>query len=123
MLVPPKQTPAEVEHRLAAIEDDIARRRGKLVGVISVGFIAFLPVLAWIGITDLPLVLTFTGAIAFNGAFAVALARRARAASVLELHVASFINAIVTVFLARVFTPFLLAPGIAAGSIMMYLSD
>lgn len=123
MLEPPRTVPLEVEQHLAQIADLTSRRRALLVAFFAVGFLGFIPMLAWMGITDVGAVVAFSMAVLLNGAFALMIARRAKNASITELYVGVVFNAVVTAVLARMFTPFLVAPGIGAVSVMMFVAD
>jgi serine/threonine-protein kinase len=123
LLKPPHKTPAEVEQRLAAIADETSRRRSTFVATIAFGFILFLPLFMWMGIKDARWMIAFAVAVLVNGAYALTIARRKRAASPAALYVAAVLNAIVLGVVARIFSPFLVAPGIAAVGVTMFVSD
>src|SRR6188474_595193 len=123
MVEPPSSVPAEVEQRLAVIAETTSRRRSMLVALFALGYLGFLPLLMWMGIKDWGAILVFSLLVSLNGTFALTIARRKRSASVLELHLAVLFNTIVIGLIARMFSPFLVAPGIAAVGVMMFLSD
>ena len=123
MLEPPRSVPAEVEQRLARIADATTRRRANMVAFFALGLAMFLPFMAWMGITNVALVGALGAAVAVNGLFALAIARRKQQASLTMLQLSVVFDAIVVGLLARIFTPFLIAPGIAAVSVTMFLAD
>jgi hypothetical protein len=75
------------------------------------------------GIHSLKTTLVLGTLVVANSSFALMVALRKRPATVLELHVGAAIDALLIGGIAHVFSPFLLAPGIAALSVKMYLSD
>jgi eukaryotic-like serine/threonine-protein kinase len=123
VLEPPRVEPAEVAGRLAQIADATTRRRSALVAAFAVVFVGCVPLLMWMGIRDVRAVIGFGIVVAFNGLFALVIARRKKPATVVELHLGAVFNALVTAAIARMFSPFLVAPGIGAVSVLMFLSD
>jgi serine/threonine-protein kinase len=123
MLEPPRKAPVEVDQRMASIADETTRRRSMLVAMFALGFLAFLPLLVWMGLRDTRVIIAFAALVAANGLYAFRVARKESPASVLQLYVSVLLNSLVIGTVSHMFTPFLVAPGIAAVSVMMFLSD
>jgi serine/threonine-protein kinase len=123
MLEPPRKSPVEVDARMASIAEETSRRRSMLVALFALGFLAFLPLLMWMGVRDAWVVIAFTTLVAANGLHALRLAVKKSPATVAQLYVGVLLNSLVIGTVSHMFTPFLVAPGIAAVSVMMYLSD
>ena len=123
MLEPPHEVPGEVDERLAQIEEDTARAKGRVVALAFLAFLGFIPVLAWIGITDIHAVIVLTVAILLDAMFALVMSRRTRRASTADLYVTAVVNGVVIAIIARLFSPFLIAPGMAAISALIFLAD
>jgi eukaryotic-like serine/threonine-protein kinase len=123
MLEPPRRSPLEVDKRMESIADATTRRRSVLVALFAVGFLAFLPFLMWMGIRDMRIVVAFTVLVSMNGLYAFRIARMKNPASVVQLNLGVLLNSLVIGTVSHMFTPFLVAPGIAAVTVMMFLSD
>jgi serine/threonine-protein kinase len=123
MLEPPKIVPAEVEKRLFETADVTGRRRARFVAAFGVGMIAFVPLFLWMGVTNAKLMFALGLAVTANAVYALVIASRKRPASTFELHLGVVLDAIMIAFVARAFSPFLIAPGMAATSVMMLLAD
>ncbi len=118
MLEPPRTTPVEVD---ALVDDDDAtiRQGSALVGVWAyVAFLGFTPFLWWIAPSGSPYVLAITVMVLANMALCVwgASKRTYGREGLLAIG-----NAILLGIVSRAFTPFLIAPGLAAMSAMAIL--
>jgi len=114
MLEPPRETPPEVVEVMRA--DDIRETQGVArAGVWAViGAMCFVPLLYWIakpGTAFLPLV---TACLLFNGIVATHTTRSRRPRPGLMI----LANTIIVVVIARMFSPILIAPGVAASLTM-----
>ncbi len=118
MLEPPRTTPVEVE--VLVSDDDAATRQGNArAGVWGyVAFLAFTPFLWWIAPSGSPYVLAVTAMVLVNLGLCLwgASKRTYGREGLLAIG-----NAILLVIVSRMFTPFLIAPGLAAMSSMAIL--
>jgi tRNA A-37 threonylcarbamoyl transferase component Bud32 len=118
MLEPPSTTPIEVDVLIQ--DDDAATRQGNArVGVWGyVAFLAFTPLLWWIAPSGSPYVLAITLMVLVNLALCTwgAVKKTYGREGFLAIG-----NAILLVIVSRMFTPFLIAPGLAAMSAMAIL--
>jgi serine/threonine-protein kinase len=116
MLEPPRITPREVEE--AIVEDDVQTMQSHArVGVrIYVGFLVFTPLLWWIAPRGSPYVLALSALIASNLTLCW-LGARIRPLGKEGLFAVS--NMILLAIVAHTFSPFLVAPGMAATSALV----
>ena len=115
MLEPPRTMPREVEDSL--LEDDIATMQGNArVGVYAyIGFFAFLPFIWWLAPAGSPYLLVLSLLIFLNMAVCWWGSRKNPLG---KEGVIAVTNAILLVAVSRMYTPFLIAPGLAAMSAM-----
>ncbi len=119
MLQPPAVTPKAVTEELAALDLAADRRQLRLVATLSLLNIAWIPALILLGIRDVPYLTAFGIAAVLNSAGQLAALKSDR---VLRKGgwLAIVFEMANLVLLARMFTPFLLAPGLAAVSLMSF---
>jgi serine/threonine-protein kinase len=103
MLEPPKTTPPEVAREIERLDEESARRNGRIGGLAYTAFLLFLPLLFGGRFTPLAIVL-----IACVAANTVPLLMGMKGRYV------AIINIVLVAVLARMFSPFYIAPGIAA---------
>jgi len=115
MLEPPRTMPEEVEQ--AILEDDISLMQGNArVGIYAyVGFLSFLPLVWWIAPAGSPYIPVLSSLIFLNMAVCW---WGSRYNPVGKEGVISLTNALLLVAVSRMYTPFLVAPGLAAMSAM-----
>ncbi len=115
MLEPPRTMPKEVEQSI--LEDDIALMQGNArVGIYAyVGFLSFLPFVWWIAPAGSPYIPVLSSLIFLNMAVCWWGSRKN---PVGKEGVISVTNALLLVAVSRMYTPFLIAPGLAAMSAM-----
>ncbi len=110
MLEPPRETPAEVEQQIAV--DDI--RSAKVVvsaGLwVVVGALGFVPLLWWISAGGKTLLVLLATMLVADGALGLAVQRARQPRPELII----IANTLLVFVLARMFSPLLIAPGIAA---------
>ena len=123
MLEPPRTQPREVAERIAQIEGATARDKTHTVSIIVMTYAAFVPLLLWIGVRDMAWIWLFLVCTAIDGGYAWAVTRTRRSSPTTSIYIGIAINAVVTGMLARMFSPLLVAPGIAAVSMMMFAVD
>jgi len=116
MLEPPRTTPREVDDEI--LEEDVQTMRSHArVGVwLYVGFLAFTPLLWWIAPARSPYVLALSAMVACNFGLCLWGARSRPLGKEWLLAVS---NTILLAIVAHMFTPFLIAPGMAAMSVLV----
>jgi serine/threonine-protein kinase len=117
MIVPPTVTPRAVELELDAVDAHEARRQAKLAIAIYAAYLVLAPIFYALGIHDLAYLGAFAGLAALNVGLQLAATRyrsRALTGAVIVASVA-LVGA-----LARMFTPFLVAPGVGAVTLMAF---
>ena len=115
MLEPPRTMPREVEETI--LEDDVAMMQGNArVGIYAyVGFLAFLPFAWWLAPAGSPYILVLSSLIFLNMGVCWWGSRRNPLG---KEGVISLTNALLLVAMSRMYSPFLIAPGLAAMSAM-----
>ena len=115
MLEPPRTMPKEVEQTI--LEDDISLMQGNArVGIYAyVGFLAFLPFVWWLAPAGSPYIPVLSSLIFLNMAVCWWGSRKNPLG---KEGVISVTNALLLVAVSRMYTPFLIAPGLAAMSAM-----
>jgi len=119
MLEPPRTWPAEVEAELREDDEKTVRNSARVAGWSYVGFLAFLPLVWWIAPAGSPYVLALSGLVVLNMAlcwWGVHTRQTAGKAGLLAIA-----NALLLAVIARMYTPFLIAPALAAMSVMAIL--
>jgi serine/threonine-protein kinase len=119
LLAPPREVPPEVERELEAIDDDTTVTQNRLAVAAFLAYLAFVPYFAWMGaswpwLVAIAAMAVVSGVIAWIGM--TTYPRRSTPLFVLSL----VINAALIAVMARVCTPFLVAPGIAGATTMSY---
>jgi serine/threonine-protein kinase len=117
MLEPPSEVPAEVEAEIGTLEDSAMRAQARLSALAVSSYFAFFPLMYWAGFRDTWYLITGPILVAVLLVSALWLAKRPAPA----IGWTSFaLNAVVICFFARVLTPFVVAPGLALISAMIY---
>jgi eukaryotic-like serine/threonine-protein kinase len=119
MLAPPRETPAEVEAALTALDTDTARRQARLGTGAILGYLGFLPILYFIGIRDLGYLAAYIGLVVASAATTWRLSRAAAIRWPIITAVVLGQAALVALY-ARIFSPFLIAPGVAGATLMAF---
>jgi eukaryotic-like serine/threonine-protein kinase len=119
MLTPPRETPKAVVAEVAAIDEATDRRHLRMVASVSTFYLAVIPLLWFLGIHDVPYLAAFAAVSLLNtggqiGAFYSERFRR------LGWPLALFTGVALTALVARMWTPFLLAPSIVVVSLMSF---
>jgi eukaryotic-like serine/threonine-protein kinase len=119
MLTPPRETPKEVVAEVAAIDEATDRRQLRMVASVSTFYLASIPLLWFLGIHDVPYLAAFAAVSLLNtggqiGAFYSERFRR------LGWPLALLTGVALTALVARMWTPFLLAPSIVVVSLMSF---
>ncbi len=115
ILEPPRETPAKVQAELSALEDADLRSQGRFAMAAYIIYLTFVPIMVWVGVRDVPTLTLGTLAIVANIAFAFVLMRK-RTVSTAFLYTMVGSNVVLLAIAARLFSPFLVAPGIAAAT-------
>jgi serine/threonine-protein kinase len=116
MLEPPRETPREVELELAEDDSQTTRATARVGAWIYGAFAAFMPLVWWIAPHLSPIVIATTALVLVNILLCAWGARLERPERY-EWMIAITNSALVGV-VARMFTPFLIAPALAAMSVM-----
>nr|HEX4318142.1 serine/threonine-protein kinase [Kofleriaceae bacterium] len=121
MLEPPRVMPAEVAARIARQDADGARAQGRLAALTMLGYLAFLPLLAWTGIKDRGFVAAFEVLAVASAAHVYLMMRRTRdRVPVSGIYVNAAINAVLIGLICRMVGPFIIAPTLAAAALIAY---
>jgi len=120
ILEPPRETPPEVDAELEAMDVINLREQARVAIVAFLISLGFLPILIWLGIRD-PLYLALYGFTALaNALTGMILVRAKRKVSTPMLYFVVGAGVAFIAVVARVFTPFLVTPGIAAGILLSF---
>jgi serine/threonine-protein kinase len=119
MLSPPSHTPPEVEDELADLDTAAARHQARLGTWATIGYLGFLPVLIALGVRAPSYVVGFAATVLGCAAIAWHFSRQPtlRAPIIGALILGEV--ALIALF-ARMFTPFLVAPGVAGVTLMAF---
>jgi len=121
MLEPPRTTPPEVEAEIAAANVIASKKHARIAGVSYIAYAVFVPVMVWIGIKDPTLVIPFATLAAVMGGISVRGARHGHSRTLVAIALIG--NACLIALIARMFTPFLIAPGLAALTIVIQIGN
>jgi serine/threonine-protein kinase len=118
MLEPPPETPREVDAELDAVDDHNLRDQSKVAFVAFLIYLAFIPMMMWVGI-DNPYYLTAVGAACLvNSGSAYYFVTSKKPVPSPLLWFVAVANMALVALLARLFSPMLIAPGLAAGTML-----
>ncbi|HEY0192696.1 MAG TPA: protein kinase [Kofleriaceae bacterium] len=119
MLKPPAVAPAEVEHRLVQIDVESARHQGRLAALAMLGYLGFVPLLLWTGVRDPVFIVAFAALALISSAQLVMLSRRDDI-SLVRIYGNAVINAVLIGLVAHIVGPFIIAPTLAATTLIAY---
>jgi eukaryotic-like serine/threonine-protein kinase len=119
MLVPPAEVPAEVKRELAVMDDRTTRTQNRLALVGFMIYLAFVPVLAWLGATW-PYLAALGALAVVSTVIAYASIKMSPRSSTALLAASLVVNMGMIAVLSRLCTPFLVAPGLAAATVLTY---
>ena len=114
MLEPPAEIPPALQARIDKNDDDLIRRQGSIAAFAIASYFAFLPFVLWVGVTDVPLLVTIFATVLALAGLAWWSARRA------SRHIlwALVGNMILMIMFSRILSPLVIVPGLA-GIVMM----
>jgi serine/threonine-protein kinase len=118
MLEPPAKTPREVEAELDRVDDVNLRDQSRVALVAFLIYLSFIPVMFWVGVTDPIYLGTFGLLCVLNAAGAYVFATSNKRLPDPLLWGVALTNMALVGFLARVFSPLLIAPGLAAATML-----
>jgi serine/threonine protein kinase len=118
MLKPPRDVPAEVEHRLERIDTESAQHLGRLAAASLLGYLGFVPLLLWTGVRDPVFVVAFALVAAGSCLHVYMLSRRTEFRGGIYLN--ACINAVLIALIARMVGPLIIAPTLATTTLMAY---
>lgn len=120
VLQPPAVALPEVEASLAADDDRAVRSQAKLASISVLGYFAFIPLLAWIGVRDWTDILVLSIlSLACSGA-AWWVTRHPTRGPIIA---SAVVQSIVLGWVAHMFSPFLVAPAIGIATMVIYASQ
>ena len=123
MLEPPREVPAEVDARVTEIEEETSRDKVRLMGRSMLGFLLVLPTVMLIGVRSWTPLVAFTIMVLVNVASSAYFARRAEPPKLRAIAWSATLFSLLVAVMARAFSPFLLAPAIAAVAVVMFTVD
>ncbi|HEY5920896.1 MAG TPA: serine/threonine-protein kinase [Kofleriaceae bacterium] len=123
MLEPPREVPADVEARVAEIEQDTARDKVRLMGWTMSAFLIMIPAVIVIGVRSYLSLVVFGALVVLNVGLNIFYVRRRVATSRRTILISAYVFAALVMVMSRVYTPFLLAPTIAAIALIMFSVD
>jgi serine/threonine-protein kinase len=123
MLEPPRETPPEVEIALARSEEQQARGKLRMLSFSLLTFLGIVPACLLIGLRSWTSMAWLVGAIVINWALTVSFARRNKPPMAGDIMRSAVVYGVLVAVIAREFSPFLMAPAIAAISVMLFLVD
>jgi hypothetical protein len=117
MIEPPPEIPHEVDRELAALDDQAMRAQARLGSLAMIAYFVFFPIMFAAGFRETWFLIAGPGIAAVTMAAAIRTTRR----PVMWLVFTSFTgNALLVGILARVLSPFLVAPGLGVIIVMVY---
>ncbi|MEO8703667.1 MAG: serine/threonine-protein kinase [Kofleriaceae bacterium] len=121
MLEPPPESPPELHRALRDADDAHIRRRASTAILAYLAIASFLPIAAWNGVRNWPVVLGVFG-FALLQAFAALMLRRKPQRAFWEMLIYALGNSALLVMLARMAGPFTFVPAIACFMVMSVMS-
>ncbi len=119
MLTPPTDMPDAVASRLAQLDVDTARALGRRSALAQLGYLGVLPLLLWAGVRSwTPVLVTVGLVVASVGVLAWMVRQRAIPVGMIYVHAA--INAVMIAVMTRVVSPLVIAPTLAATTLLGY---
>ncbi|MDX2086201.1 MAG: serine/threonine-protein kinase [Kofleriaceae bacterium] len=118
MLEPPPATPREVEAELDAFDDHNLRDQSKVAFVAFLLYLAFIPLMLWVGIDSPAYLTSIAAACLINSASAYYFVTAKKPVPSPVLWFVAVANMVLVALLARLFSPMLIAPGLAAGTML-----
>ena len=123
MLEPPRDVPREVDARVAILEEGTTREKARLQSVVMLGFLMFVPVFYWLGVRDHVYVVVYSAIVTIECVWMFVCARQRRPISTADTYILAAVNATSIAVFARLFSPFLIAPTVAALAIVLIVLD
>ncbi len=123
MLEPPREVPREVEDRLAELDDRARRTKLSVVWPAHLMYLAFSPLLVLLGLHGGASIALLCTAIAINALVSFRLSRQREPISVNDMYFTVIVTALLIGTIARLFSPPLVAPGIATLATFMFAVD
>jgi serine/threonine-protein kinase len=120
MLEPPKTMPPEVETMLAASDADAARRHARLAALAALGYLLFVPALAWIGMTRWTPLIVLVGLVAALGGIGWQATRSGPTPA--HYAIVAIGCAAIIAWFSWGLTPVLVAPGLACVTVMVLVA-
>ncbi|HEV7559058.1 MAG TPA: serine/threonine-protein kinase, partial [Kofleriaceae bacterium] len=119
MLEPPKVAPTEVDERVDELDLVAARAQGRLAATSLFGYLGFVPLLLWTGVRDAGFVAAFV-IVALASATQIFLLTRRTRITTRGIYANACLNAVLIGLICRMVGPFIIAPTLAAVTLMGY---
>jgi serine/threonine-protein kinase len=123
MLEPPAQIPPDVTSAIERNEEYAARGKLRVMAFSMLAFLGVVPISWWVGLRSWSSMLWVTAAIALNLAHTWYLARRPGGLTAYDSARSVLLFGVLVAVIAREFSPFVMAPSIAAISVVLFLVD
>src|SRR6185295_8926086 len=111
MLETPRPMPDEVEHLVDALELATAKAQARMGAIALTAYLAFVPLLLWMGVREPRVVAAFTAFAVLSVAHLYAISRRS-AISRLGIYATACLQAALIALVCRLVGPFLIAPAL-----------
>ena len=123
MLEPPKEIPPEVQTAIEESQEVTARSKLRVMGLTMVAFLGVIPISWWVGLRDWSSMAWVAGAIGLNLAHTWFLAAKRRPFTAFDSARSALLFVVLVAVIARLYSPFIMAPAIASISVVLFLVD
>jgi serine/threonine-protein kinase len=123
ILEPPREVPREVETRVADLEAATVRDKVRWMVGVELSLLLFIPLVFVMGLRSTPSLVVLVVVIVLNISTTVWATQTGRSPTIREVYGSALVFAVLVGVIARMFSPFLLAPAIGAISVMMFAVD
>jgi eukaryotic-like serine/threonine-protein kinase len=123
MLEPPKEIPRAVDERVAQLEEAASRNKVRMMIWVVGSFFALIPAVLFMGLRSGGSLAVLIAAILLNMALTIGFARQRRPIDIRNINASWIVFCLLLGVISRMFTPFMVAPGLAATSVMMFGLD
>jgi len=123
MLEPPKAIPREVHERVEILEEAASRGKVKIMIGVLAACLLFVPAVLLMGLKSPAGLVALLSTVVLNVVVTMKFVRQRAPIGRRNILVSWIVFCVLLAVLSRVFTPFLVAPGVAAVSVMMFAVD
>ena len=121
MLEPPAAIPEAVLGRVASLESEAERVQGRFAAVAVLGYLGFLPLIAWAGIRDISLIVAFVVFAVLSSVHSIVLTHRTRVTAA-PVYLSVALNAVVIGIVCRMVGPFIIGPTLVIVTLLAFAS-